>query len=516
MTIRVACVGGGPGGLFFTTLLKRARPDIEVVLIERNQPDDAFGFGVVFSDRTLDRIDDADPALRTALDLRGVHWDSIGVSLKGETFTFAGNGMAAVHRKILLRDLQDAARSAGVDLRFGQEFRGLDELADFDVVVAADGANSRIREELEPALGSTAEAAVAKFIWFGTTHIFDRLTFLHRQGPHGNFAAHAYPIGQGLSTFIVETDDETWRRAGLDEFDMSTPPGASDEVSKAYLRELFADDIDGADLVGNNSRWGNFRTRRTKLWHAGNVALLGDAVHTAHFSVGSGTKMAMEDAIVLARELATSTDSITAAFERYEQERQPDVARVQNAAGPSLSWWEHFAFYYEHLEPLDFAFHFFSRSIDIERIRRRDSELADRVDRAWLEREGAAPLETALAAGGTTFDGRALTVRDTADGRVLADHSGNQLIVDSAVVEIEAPADEHDAPAVHVPSEAQVVVVHGGTSVSRSVVAERARLDGGRIAIIVDDDLDDAAAATLILSGRADAVARKERVNALA
>jgi anthraniloyl-CoA monooxygenase len=516
MAIRVACVGGGPGGLFFTTLLKRARPDIEVVLIERNQPDDAFGFGVVFSDRTLDRIDDADPALRTALDLRGVHWDSIGVSLKGETFTFGGNGMAAVHRKILLRDLQDAARGAGVDLRFGQEFRGLDELADFDVIVAADGANSRIREELEPALGSTAEAAVAKFIWFGTTHIFDRLTFLHRQGPHGNFAAHAYPIGQGLSTFIVETDEDTWRRAGLDGFDMATPPGASDEVSKAYLRELFADDIDGADLVGNNSRWGNFRTRRTKSWHSSNVALLGDAVHTAHFSVGSGTKMAMEDAIVLARELATSTDGITAAFERYEQERQPDVARVQNAAGPSLSWWEHFAFYYEHLEPLDFAFHFFSRSIDIERIRRRDSDLAERVDRAWLEREGAAPLATALAAGGTTFDGRALTIRDTAEGRVIADQSGNQLVVGSTVVEIEAPVDEHDAPDVHVPAEAQVVVVHGGTSVSRSVVAERARLDGGRVAIIVDDDLDDAAAATVVLSGRADAVARKERVNALA
>jgi len=516
MTIRVACVGGGPGGLFFTTLLKRARPDVEVVLIERNQPDDAFGFGVVFSDRTLDRIHEADPALRTALDQHGVHWDSIGVSLKGETVAFAGNGMAAVHRKILMRDLQDAARNAGVDLRFGQEFRTLDELADFDVIVGADGANSRVREELEPSLGSTADAAVAKFIWFGTTHIFDRLTFLHRQGPDGNFAAHAYPIGQGLSTFIVETDEDTWRRAGLDEFDMATPPGASDEVSKAYLGALFADDIDGAELVGNNSRWGNFRTRRTQRWHAGNVALLGDAVHTAHFSVGSGTKMAMEDAIVLARELAASTDAVTAAFERYELERQPDVARVQNAAGPSLSWWEHFAFYYEHLEPLDFAFHFFSRSIDIERIRRRDSELAERVDRAWLEREGAAPLVTALVAGGATLDGRDLTLRDTVEGAVIVDKSGNELRMGSAVVEVEAPADEHDAPAVQVPEKARVVVVHGGTAVSRSVVAERARLADGRIAIIVDDDLDDAAAATLILSGRADAVAHRERAHALA
>ena len=516
MTIRVACVGGGPGGLFFTTLLKRARPDFEVVLIERNQPDDAFGFGVVFSDRTLDRIYDADPALRTALDHHGVHWDSIAVTLKGETINFAGNGMAAVHRKVLMRDLQRAARSAGVDLRFGQEFRGLSELADFDVIVGADGANSRVREELEPSLNSTADAAVAKFIWFGTTHIFDRLTFLHRRGPHGNFAAHAYPIGQGLSTFIVETDEHTWRRAGLDGFDMSTPPGASDELSKAYLGALFADEIEGLGLVGNNSRWGNFRTRRTERWHAGNVALLGDAVHTAHFSVGSGTKMAMEDAIVLARELAAATDGVAAAFERYEQERKPDVARVQNAAGPSLSWWEHFAFYYEYLEPLDFAFHFFSRSIDIERIRRRDSELAERVDRAWREREGASPLTTVLRAGDATLDGRALTLRDTVDGPVVADESGNELRVGSAVVEVEAPADEHDAPAVKVPETARVVIVHGGTAVSRSVVAERARLAGGRVAIIVDDDLDDAAASTLILSGRADAVARRESAHALA
>jgi anthraniloyl-CoA monooxygenase len=514
MTIRVACVGGGPGGLFFTTLLKRARPDFDVVLIERNQPDDAFGFGVVFSDRTLDRIDEADPALRTALDLRGVHWDSIAVSLKGETVRFAGNGMAAVHRKVLLADLQRGAEEAGVELRFGVEHRGLAELADYDVVVAADGANSRIREELEPELGSTADAAVAKFIWLAAQREFGGLTFLHRKGAHGNFAAHAYPIGGGLSTFIVETDEATWRRAGLDGFDPDSPPGVSDEHSRRYLAQLFAEDLGGADLVANNSRWSNFRTRRTRRWYRGNVALLGDAVHTAHFSVGSGTKMAMEDAIVLARELAASEGDV-AAFPRYEAERQRDVAKVQDAAGPSLSWWEQFGFYYDHLEPLDFAFHFFSRSIDIERIRRRDGDLAERVDRAWLDREGTRPLETRLAVGDVTFHGRALTLRDSAQGQVLADGHGTELLVGRDVAELEAPADEHDALAVEVPAGATVVLVHGGTPVSRGIVAERARLGHGVVAVIADDSLDDPMITTLILSGRADAIARRETADAL-
>jgi 2-polyprenyl-6-methoxyphenol hydroxylase-like FAD-dependent oxidoreductase len=507
MTIRVACLGGGPGGLFFATLLKRARPDIEVVVLERNQPGDAFGFGVVFSDRTLDRINAADPVLRDALGRDGVHWDSLAVSVRGEAATFAGNGMAAVHRRILLRFLQQGAIDAGVDLRFGTEVRSLADLADFDIVVGADGANSRIREELEPALGSTVETAIAKFIWFGTTHLFDRLSFLHRPSEHGNFAAHAYPIGQGLSTFIVETDEDTWRAAGLDAFDVTVPPGPSDPISQAYLRDLFRDDIQGADLVGNNSRWGNFRTRRTRTWHAGNVVLLGDAVHTAHFSVGSGTKMAMEDAIVLAREIAATPTELERAFDRYEAERQPEVARIQDAAGPSLSWWEHFGFYVDHLEPLDFAFHFFSRSIDIDRIRRRDPALAERVDANWFERHGAAPLDSPLSVGTGAF-GRRLVLDDGS----LADAAGAVLPADRVEV-LTAPRDEHAAAQVAPADDRPVVVVEGGSAVTRSLVAERARLVHGRVAVIVDDTLSDAEAATLILSGRADAVASRGRAD---
>jgi anthraniloyl-CoA monooxygenase len=513
MTIRVACVGGGPGGLFFSILLKRARPDIEVVLFERNRPADAFGFGVVFSDRTLARIDEADPVLHEALATYGVHWDAIAVALKGETHSFAGNGMAAVHRRVLLRELQRSATEVGVDLRFGHDIGSLDDLADFDVIVAADGANSRIRDWVEPALGSSAETAVAKFVWFGTTHLFDRLTFIHRKGEHGNFAAHAYPISDELSTFIVETDEATWRAAGLDAFDPATPPGASDEVTRRYLEKLFADDIDGAELVGNNSRWGNFRTRRTANWHAGNVVFLGDAVHTAHFSVGSGTKMAMEDAIVLARELAECGDDVTGAFERFEQQRRPEVEKIQDAAGPSLSWWEHFGRYYDALEPLDFAFHFFSRSIDIERVRRRDPGLAAEVDAAWLVRHGVGPLESPLDHAAVRLANRRLRVVEGDFGLAILDGDGNRYDEGLDVEVLDAPQNEHAAASVAPARNAPIVLVRGGSATTRTLVAERARMEFDRVAVILDDDLDDASAATLILSGRADAVAARARAD---
>jgi anthraniloyl-CoA monooxygenase len=516
MTIRVACVGGGPGGLFFSTLLRRARPDIEVVLFERNKASDAFGFGVVFSDRTLQKIDAADPVLHTALEREGIHWDAIHVKLRGETFEFAGNGMAAIHRRTLLRFLQENAANAGVDVRFGVEAPPLDELrSSFDVVVAADGANSRLREELADLLQPEVETAAAKFIWFGTTHPFEGLTFLHQRGLHGNFAAHAYPIGQGLSTFIVEADEQTWRNAGLDGFDMSAPPGTSDEVSQQYLRELFAGDIEGAPLVANNSRWANFRTRRTKSWHHGNVVFLGDAVHTAHFSVGSGTKMAMEDAISLAQQIAVSSDDLEAAFLAYEEERQPDVARIQAAAAPSLSWWENFAFYFDVLKPLDFAFHFFSRSIDIDRVRRRDPRLANEVTDSWQRAHGAPPLETPLTTARGTLSGRDLFVHDRGVDRVLEDSNGSALSVGRDVVALLAPDDSHLVADMALGLRADAVLVEGGSALSRSLIAERLRLERGIPSIILDDALDEAAAATLILSGRADAVARTGAVRGL-
>jgi anthraniloyl-CoA monooxygenase len=266
--------------------------------------------------------------------------------------------------------------------------------------------------------GPSVVTATAKFIWFGTTYPFDGLTFVHEQGPHGVFAVHGYPIGDGVSTFIVETDEPSWRAAGLDAFDVSQPPGPSDEASRAYLEKLFAAQIDGCPLLVNNSRWGNFRTRRTRRWghRAGRAAvvLLGDAAHTAHFFVGSGTKMAMEDAIALVAALEgvrTDPDPIDQALAVYEAERSGPIARIQDAARPSLSWWEHFGRSYRHLPPWQFAFHFFSRSLPESKLRQRDAGFTDSVHAAWREaHDGTEVLDTPIDVAGMTQPSRLVPI----------------------------------------------------------------------------------------------------------
>jgi anthraniloyl-CoA monooxygenase len=498
MTKRIATIGGGPGGLFFATLMKRRRPDWMVTLFERNQASDAFGFGVVFSDATLSAINAADPVLSDGLASHGVHWERIDVRLKGETVSFAGNGMAAIHRKTLLHLLQDSARDAGVEMRFG-EFVTPEDLTDYDVIVAADGANSTFRERVVDELGHTVDTAEAKFIWFGTTTTFDGLTFLHQQNEHGNFAVHAYPVSDEVSTFIVETDEKTWRAAGLDEFDVTQAPGPSDEKTRAYITELFADELAGGTLLTNNSRWGNFRTRRTERWHAGNMAFLGDAVHTAHFSVGSGTKMAMEDAIVLARELADDSQSLVAAFECYEAERVPKVARIQNSAGPSLRWWENFGGYYDAFDPWQFGFHFFSRSIPLSKIRVRDPEFADLAESGWERRHGAAVLATPLTVGDETVPGRELSW--SADGGLLHRPSGRILSAAGAfVLDVGAPNSED------MPDSAELVIVTGGAEHERIAEAEALSIRPGLTVLVELDEAESDLAETVILSGRASAV----------
>lgn len=514
MALRVACIGGGPGGLFFSTLFKQTVPDAEVVLFERNQATDAFGFGVVFSDATLNRINDADPVVRDGLRDYGTHWEDIEVWLKGERKSFTGNGMAAIYRKTLLKLMQERAAEVGVDMRFGQYVPDLQQLGDFDLIVGADGANSSTREQLGESLGHTTETATAKFIWFGTTYKFKGLTFVHRKSEFGNFAVHGYPISEDLSTFIVETDEETWRKAGLDEFDASQPPGPSDLKTQRFLEKLFAEDIAGEPLVANNSRWANFRTRRTRTWHKDNVVLLGDAVHTAHFSVGSGTKMAMEDAITLVREVAKHQDNLELAFTNYEAERQPQVAKIQNQARGGLSWWEHFARYYNSFEPTQFTFHFFSRSIDIDKIRLRDPELVESAEQDWLTRHANAPLETPLPAGDARFGGRLLSLAGKGQKFELTDNQTSvALVTDPAAADantgllLTAPDHEEGLKAAfaQLPAEAAVVVIQGGNAFTRILLSEEARLGRGLTSVIVDDR-GPASNLTLVLSGRADAV----------
>ncbi len=504
MVTRIACVGGGPGGLFFAALVKQADPSVEVTVFERNRAEDTFGFGVVFSDATLAAIHAADPVLRTALAEHGRHWDDIEVRLKGQRIRCGGNGMAAITRKILLQLLHQRAEEVGVELRFSHEIPADPaELADYDLIVAADGANSGLRDRLADVLVPEVEVATAKFIWFGTDYLFDGLTFVHEHGVHGTFAVHAYPISDSVSTFIVETDEESWRRAGLDEFDTATPPGPSDEKSKAYLEKLFAEQIDGHELLVNNSRWGNFRTRRTRRWHSGNVVLLGDAAHTAHFSVGSGTKMALEDAIALADSLLTHCDDLPSALEAYEAARRPSVEKIQGSARPSLSWWEHFGRYHDAFEPTQFAFHFISRSIGKERIARRDPDFVDQVVRDWrAAHDGHDPLDTPFR----EFDGRRLTAADLAALR-----SGGCLWLTAPEGETQLPKIYDElADALSGDAPPDLVAVQGGTPFTRSLLAEQARLVHGIPVLIVEDTMDDDHAETLLLSGRADLVAGEQ------
>ena len=513
--MRVACIGGGPGGLFFATLLKRDRPEAEVVVFERNRPDDTFGFGVVFSDATLGAIDAADPVLSQALEKHGRRWEHIEVRVHGARERVGGMGMSAVVRRTLLGLLQERARAEGVVMRFQHEVRDTAELDGFDLVVVCDGANSRFRERFAEDFGPTADVAAAKFIWFGTTYMFDGLTFVHQDGPHGVFAAHAYPISDTLSTFIVETDAASWAAAGLDAFDPATPPGVSDEKSKSYLEDLFADQIGSHALIGNSSRWANFATRRARSWRRGSWVLLGDAAHTAHFSVGSGTKMAMEDAVALADALGRSPHDVHGALEIYEAIRRPKVEKIQDSARPSLSWWEHFGRYVRSFgDPVQFAFHFLSRSIPRSKLALRDPAYVDRIDGWWQERRGTSPLATPLSAGPYRFPSRRVTATEDAltgaDGTMIpmAAFTGAPSPVG---VWIDAPDTEDGLPLaldqVRETAEAgaPLVGVRGGTALTRVLVAEEARLAHGLPAAIIGP-YDGDSATTLLLSGRADLV----------
>jgi anthraniloyl-CoA monooxygenase len=486
-----------------------------MVVFERNRPDDTFGFGVVFSDATLGMIDAADPILSSALNKFGRHWDEIEVRIHGARERVGGMGMSAIVRRTLLELLHNRAESAGVDLRFQHEVRDIGELADFDLIVVCDGANSRFRHRFSADYGPSAETASTKFIWFGTTYPFERLSFVHCESRHGAFAAHAYPISDSLSTFIVETDAQTWVNAGLDEFCMNTTADPSDDKSKLYLENLFSPEIDGHPLVGNNSRWGSFSTIRTRSWRRKNWVLLGDAAHTAHFSVGSGTRMAMEDAAALVEALAESSYEVPTGLELYEQRRRPNVEKIQNSAQPSLSWWEHFETYTRAFEPIQFCFHFLTRSVTRDKLRARDHAYVKRIDQWWHEHHDAEPLTSDWRAGGFHLPARRVTINPdgalTANGARLPMSPFDGRRPDCGVW-IKAPTAKSGLYRASaqirqvVKENVPLIGVHGGTALTRVLVAEEARL-AYSVPVVIAGAYDDDAATTLILSGRADLVA---------
>jgi anthraniloyl-CoA monooxygenase len=377
--VNIAVVGGGPAGLYLAIQLKRADARHAVAVHERNRPDDTYGFGVVFSDATMEDLAAADPETFTRLENRFHHWDDIDVHYRGSVLSSTGHGFSGLERMALLEVLAERARELGVEIRARSDVSDPARL-DADLVVGADGMNSAVREAWRDDFGPAIDWRPNKFVWMGTTRPFDAFTFDFQEDEHGLWRLHAYRYSEDRSTFIVETTDETLARSGLAD--------APEAATLARCETLFADRLDGHRLVANRSIWRSFPTLTCARWSRGNVVLIGDAAHTAHFSVGSGTKLAMEDGIALAAALARNAD-VPAALAAYEAARRPEVESLQRAAWASLQWFEGTERYMD-TEPLQFAFNLLTRSLRIthEDLKLRDPAFTARVDR-WFASEAA-------------------------------------------------------------------------------------------------------------------------------
>lgn len=523
--MRIACVGGGPGGTFFASLIKQMNPSWEVTVFERNRSDDTFGFGVVFSDSTLANLSDSDSVLKERLSDIGQYWDTIEVRIKGSVSRCGGNGMTSIPRKELLQLLYHRAEEVGVTIRFSTPVDQFGALSDFDLVVSSDGANSILRASLADKIRPSVDIAKAKFIWFGTSYRFNGLTFLFRESSDGVFAVHGYPIDESRGTFIVETDEETWKRAGMDGFDASSPPGVSDEFSKSYLEELFNDEIEGHKLLVNNSRWGNFKTIRNDLWHYNNYVLVGDSAHTAHFSVGSGTKMALEDASALAKAFEGYGGDLEKTLQTYEDSRRPNVDHIQASAKPSLRWWENFGTYYQQLKIEQFSTHFFTRAITLNRLSRRDRGFVEDSLRWWKSKYGENPLETRFDLNGLRVDSREVEITVGDDGACWASlkigngvksiklitnwaepitsDCGALLTISKDQYGFDRAVDDLEGLAMRYP---MVIAISGGDHSDRRSLAERCKLVHHIPTLIIESEVDPDLGETLVLSGRTDFV----------
>lgn len=360
--MRIDIVGAGPAGLYLAYLLKRRRACADVRVFEQNRADATFGFGVVFSDRALEFLREDDPATYEAITPAMESWSDITLDLEGQVVPIDGIGFSAVGRLELLRLLQKRVESVGVQVRFERALGSLVELGGADLVVGADGVNSLVRRAREAEFGAEVTYLTNKFAWFGTTRRFETLTQTFRRTPHGSFNAHHYRYSPTMSTFIIETDAATWQRAGFETM------GAQE--TRDYLERAFADVLGGHALVSNNSIWRNFPKVRNARWSAGNAVLLGDALHTAHFSIGSGTRLAMEDAIALARAIEQAPGDAHGAIRAYEAARRPILEKLTTAANASADWYERFAERMS-LPPYEFAMSYITRSgrVDRERLR---------------------------------------------------------------------------------------------------------------------------------------------------
>ena len=360
--MHIAILGAGPAGLYLAYLIKRRSPETAVTLVEQNPADATFGFGVVFSDRALEFLREDDEATYSAIAPHMESWSDITIVHRGERVTIDGVGFSAIGRLKLLQLLQARARSVGVEPSYQRAVKSLGELGKVDLVVGADGVNSLVRRSNENRFGASVRLLTNRFAWFGTEKRFETLTQTFIETEAGSFNAHHYRYSSDLSTFIVEVDQPTFARAGFAEM--------GEVETRVFCEHVFAQTLDGHRLISNNSIWRQFPIVHNQHWAADNCVLVGDALHTAHFSIGSGTRLAMEDAIALDRALAHS-GNVGAALVAYEAARRPTLEKLVSGANGSATWYEHFA---EHmrLAPVDFAMSYITRSgrVDIERLRK--------------------------------------------------------------------------------------------------------------------------------------------------
>lgn len=382
--MRIVSVGGGPSGLYFAIVMKKAMPDADITLFERNRPDDTFGWGVVFSDETLGNFEREDPESMARIQASFRTWGDIETHYRGAVVTSTGHGFCGLSRQALLTILQERCRELGVTLAFQREVTDLDALCrEADLVLGADGVNSMVRTRYAEHFRPSIDPGKCKFCWLGTDQTLTAFTFLFEESEHGLFQVHAYPFEPGRSTFIVECHEDTWQREGL--------ANASEDDTVRFCEKLFAKHLSGHRLLTNRSVWRTFPTVSNERWHHENVVLLGDAAHTAHFSIGSGTKLAMEDAVALAdtfKKLGTS--NVPRALAAYEEARRVEVIKTQRAAQTSLEWFENSARYLGQ-DPLTFTFNLMTRSkrITFDNLRKRDPKLVDAVTTRFAEAAGA-------------------------------------------------------------------------------------------------------------------------------
>lgn len=370
--MRITIIGGGPAGLYFAILMKKADPTREIVIFERNGPDDTFGWGVVFSGKTLANLRAADEESHAEITKEFEAWDNVDVVHREDKISVRGNSFSGIARLRLLKILQRRAEELGVEIHYRTEIQDLESLRrDCDLFVGADGVNSTARLRYEDRFKPNLDVRTNRYIWYGTHQLFHGLTLTFRENEAGVFAAHSYKFNKTTSTFIVECDPQTWERAAL--------ATMSDEETRAYVGNVFAADLNGNTLLSNNSKWINFLLVRNTNWFFENVILLGDALHTAHFSIGSGTKLAMEDTIALAQSFQ-STGNVEAALKHFTDTRRPVIEDYQAAAFESMRWFENAA-QYMHLEPLELAYSLMTRSgrVSYEDLKKRDPEFISKL-----------------------------------------------------------------------------------------------------------------------------------------